>query len=101
MAESRTGFYAVEDGDLKLHEEPDELPDWDDERRYPTPPQPHLHHVHLGLRRALHTSRVRTAVVDNGGAIIGAFDLQPNGHQVLVGVTVLDGQWLGEAKDTL
>ena len=55
----------------------------------------------LGLRRALHTSRVRTAVVDNGGAIIGAFDLQPNGHQVLVGVTVLDGQWLAEAKDTL
>ena len=44
---------------------------------------------------------MRTAVVDNGGAIIGAFDLQPNGHQVLVGVTVLDGQWLGEAKDTL
>eukprot|EP01045_Picozoa_sp_COSAG04_P016594 COSAG04_NODE_1397_length_6930_cov_2.619236_7_plen_170_part_00 len=38
---------------------------------------------------------------EHGGVIIGAFDLQPSGHQVLVGCTVLDGEWILAAKDTL
>ena len=25
----------------------------------------------------------------------------PSGHQVLIGATVLDGEWIGEARDTL
>lgn len=83
-SESRPGFYSVSaDGDLQLHGEADELPDWDEERR------------------SMHCARVKTAVVRNGGAIIGAFDLQPNGHQVLVGASVLDGRWLGSDNDTL
>ena len=73
----------MEGGELVLHDEPDELPDWDDDRR------------------AMHCERVKTSVLENGGAIIGAFDLQPNGHQVLVGASVLDGRWLGKNQDTL
>ena len=83
-SESRPAFYSeTEDGELLLHEEPDELPDWDDERR------------------SMHCGRVETAVLEHGGAIIGAFDLQPNGHQVLVGASVLDGTWFGKDSDTL
>lgn len=83
-SESRPGFYSVgSDGKLQLHNEPDELPDWTDERR------------------SMHCARVKTAAIKNGGAIIGAFDLQPNGHQVLVGASVLDGRWLGSGNDTL
>ena len=82
--ESRPGFYSVNSaGEFQLHDEPDELPDWDEERR------------------SMHCARVKTAVVDNGGVIIGAFDLQPDGHQVMVGASVLDGRWLGSASDTL
>lgn len=83
-SESRTGFYSVSaNGDLQLHGEPDELPDWDEERR------------------SMHCARVKLAVIESGGAIIGAFDLQPNGHEVLVGASVLDGRWLGSDNDTL
>lgn len=73
----------MEEGELVLHDEADELPDWDDDRR------------------AMHCERVKASVVDNGGAIIGAFDLQPNGRQVLVGASVLDGRWLGKGRNTL
>ena len=69
-------------GGLRLDTTPDELPDWDDEKR------------------ATHTEHVRKCT-ERGGVIIGAFDLQPSGHQVLVGCTVLDGEWILEAKDTL
>lgn len=51
-------------------------------------------------RRWMIADRVR-ACVQRGGAIIGAFDIQPNRHQVLVGAAVLDGQWMGKGMDTL
>ena len=83
-SEARTGSYFVgADGALTLDPTPDQVADWDDERR------------------AMHTERIRVCVEENGGVIIGAFDLQPSGHQVLVGATVLDGTWMGAQRDTL
>merc|ERR1712217_788952 len=41
------------------------------------------------------------ACAQRGGAILGAFDIQKSGHQVLVGAAVLDGQWIGKGMDTL
>jgi hypothetical protein len=82
-SESRTGSYLLTDsGELRLDPTPDELPDWDDDRR-----AMHAQHVHVCTER--------------GGVIIGAFDLQQSGHQVMIGATVLDGEWIGEANDTL
>ena len=84
-SESRTGHYRVTaDGELELVAIPDELPDWDDERR------------------AMHTERVRVCC-ERGGVIVAAFDLQPSSHQVMIGAAVLDGAWLNPdtGADTL
>lgn len=61
---------------------PDEMPDWEDDRR-----AAHAKHVRLCTER--------------GGVIIAAFDLQRSGHQVMVGAVVLDGEWIGQNHDML
>lgn len=82
-SEKRDGWYRVVEGELKLVSEPDELPDWTEERRQ------------------LHASRIRECIM-RGGVIIGAFYQLPSSkHQVMIGCAVLDGQWMGVATDTL
>lgn len=82
-SEARPGSYHLTDeGVLQLDPTPDELPDWEDERR-----AAHANHVRLCTER--------------GGVIVAAFDLQPSGHQVMVGVVVLDGEWIGQNGDML
>uniref|UniRef100_A0A7S1SAV3 Uncharacterized protein n=1 Tax=Alexandrium catenella TaxID=2925 RepID=A0A7S1SAV3_ALECA len=75
-----TGFYELVDGRLAF--KPAEREGWDRQRRW------------------IILDRVR-ACMQRGGAIIGAFDVQKTGHQVLVGAVVLDGQWMGKGMDTL
>jgi GNAT superfamily N-acetyltransferase len=82
-SESRSGSYTLDGaGSLVLDRTLDTISDWTDERR------------------AMHSERVRTCV-ERGGIICGAFDLQPDGYQTLVGAAVLDGEWMGAAHDTL
>ena len=57
-------------------------PDWDDDRR------------------VIICDKVREAAL-NGAALIGAFAVQPTGHQVLVGAAVLDGRPMGRGLDSL
>lgn len=83
-SEARSGSYHLtESGSLQLDPTPDELPDWDDDRR------------------ALHAEHVRLCTEERGGVIVAAFDLQSSGHQVMVGVAVLDGEWIGVNHDML
>lgn len=51
-------------------------------------------------RRVIVCDRVRECAL-RGAAIIGAFAVQPSGHQVLVGAVVLDGRPIGRGLDSL
>lgn len=68
-------------GVLTLDSTPDELPNWTD------------------AQIASHLERIERCVA-NGGVIIGAFDTCA-GHEVMVGLSVLDGKWIGDEVDTL
>ena len=82
-SESRTGSYRNVNGKLVLDQTADEVPDWSKDRR------------------AFHSDKIRVCVESNGGVIIGAFYTPPGRPAVLVGCTVLDGQFVGRHKNML
>jgi len=75
------GFFGLVDGHLAMDPEP-EATDWDDDRR------------------TMIVDRVR-ACVQRGGSILGAFNLNPGPHQIMVGVAVLDGEPMGKGMDSM
>ena len=88
-SESRAGSYRMLDpqgepslavttrGALTLNPTPDELPNWTTAQR-----QGHIERI--------------ARCVENGGVIIGAFE-----RELMVGMTVLDGEWMGDGGQTL
>ena len=80
-SESRTGHYEYDgdmgDGKIRLVKQDDQMEGWNDERR------------------SLHMNNFK-GCLDRGGMIFGAF----SGDR-LVGMTVLDGEWMGRRKDML